>query len=234
MSSRPASDVLTVAIDGPAASGKSTVALGLARRLGLALVDSGSMYRGVTLLAVERGVDLEDEPALVEIACELTGSFQLELKDGETLRVFIGEREVTEEIRMPVVGDAVSIVSEIPRVREEMVCLQRRMASDRSAVVEGRDIGTTVLPDASLKIYLEAPEQERASRRLLELQARGLEISREKVASEIEKRDRIDSSREVSPLRPAPDAVLLDTSESTAAEVEDMIIGLLADRGLID
>jgi CMP/dCMP kinase len=234
MSGERGSDLLTVAIDGPAGSGKSTVALGLARRLGLELIDSGSMYRGVTLLALERGVHPDDEPRVVEIAREVSGSFHLELEDGKSVRVFIGEREVTDDIRTPEVGDAVSPVSELPRVREEMVELQRKMARDRSAVVEGRDIGTTVLPDASLKVFLQAPVEVRASRRLAELREKGLGVSFERVAAEIEKRDRIDSSRDVSPLRAAHDAVLVDTSEATAPEVEDIVIGLLADRGLIE
>lgn len=224
---------ILIAIDGPAASGKSTVALVLARQLGLALVDSGSMYRAVTLLALERGMPVDDEAALGEVAVEVGASFRLELRDGETLRVFIDEREVTEQIRSPEVGDAVSPVSAAAVVRCEMVRLQRCLVEGRGAVVEGRDIGTTVLPDAPLKIFLEASQAERARRRLAEMREKGIDVTREQVASEIRKRDTIDSSRAVSPLRPAPDAVAIDTTDKTVAEVADEITGLLADRGII-
>ncbi len=198
---------LAVAIDGPAASGKSTVALGLARRLGLKLVDSGSMYRAVTLVALERDVRIDDAEALADIAKEISGSFRLELPDGGALKVFLGDREVTRDIRSHGVGDAVSPVSEVAGVREEMVRLQRDLANGVDAVVEGRDIGTTVLPDAQVNVFLEASSAERARRRLAELEEKGVRASGEQVASEIEKRDCIDSTRAVSPLRAAPDAV---------------------------
>lgn len=233
MESEKARDRLLIAIDGPAASGKSTVALALARQLGLEFVDSGSMYRAVTLLALETGTPVEDEPALGEVAHEVSATFRLELRDGETPRVFVAGREVTDEIRSREVGDAVSPVSRAPAVREEMVRLQRCLVEGVGAVVEGRDIGTTVLPDAPVKVFLEASEAERARRRLAELEAKAVEVTREQVVAEIQKRDRIDSSREVSPLRAAPDAVAIDTTRRTVAQVVDEIVGLLADRGLV-
>ncbi|MHB8895581.1 MAG: (d)CMP kinase [Candidatus Geothermincolia bacterium] len=234
MSSIMPPDRLAVAIDGPAASGKSSVALGLARRLGLLFVDSGSMYRAVTLLAIESETPVDNEAELIRIAATVRSTFRLELRDGETLRVFVGEREVTEDVRSPGVGDAVSPVSEVPGVREEMVRLQRCLVEGAGAVVEGRDIGTTVLPDAPVKIFLEAPPEERTRRRLAELREKGVPVSGDQVAAEIEKRDRIDSSREVSPLSVAPDAVLIDTAGKTLADVVDEIVGIIADRGLID
>jgi cytidylate kinase len=224
-----ASDQLLVAIDGPAASGKSTVALALARQLGLVLVDSGSMYRAVTLLVLERGTPVDDEPALADVARE----FRLELRDGENLRVFVDEREVTDRIRSLDVGETVSPVSKAAAVREEMVRLQRCLVEGRGAVVEGRDIGTTVLPDAPVKIFLDASQRERARRRHDELRAKGVEATLADVTAEIQKRDRIDSSREVSPLRTAPDAVAIDTTDKTVAGVVEEIVGLLADRGLV-
>jgi len=225
---------LTIAIDGPAASGKSTVALELARRLNLLLVDSGSMYRAVTLLAIESGIPVDDEDALARIAVEVRSSFRLRLRVGETLRIFIGERDVTEDVRSKQVGDAVSPVSEVPAVREEMVGLQQYLVEGLGAVMEGRDIGTTVLPDAQVKIFLEAPPEERARRRFAELESKGMEVSGEEVAGEIEKRDRIDSSREVSPLRAAPDAVVLETGGKTVADVVDEIVGIICNRGLME
>ena len=224
---------LHLAIDGPAASGKSTVALGVARRVGLTLVDSGSMYRAVALLSLEDDVGTDDRDALLEIARRVAASFRLELRDGETLRVYLGEREVTEDIRSQEVGRRVSPVSEEPGVRTEMVRLQRCLVEGRDAVVEGRDIGTTVLPDAPLKVFLEASSEERAGRRALEMEEKGIRVDRGTVLREIRRRDEIDSSRAVSPLRPAADAVPIDTTEKTAADVVDEIIGMLADKGLI-
>jgi len=224
---------LQIAIDGPAASGKSTVALGIARRIGLLLVDSGSMYRTVALISMEEGISADDREALVEIARRVSSSFRLELAEGDTLRVYLGERDVTAEIRSPEVGRSVSPVSEEPGVRAEMVRLQRCLVEGRDAVVEGRDIGTTVLPDAPLKVFLEATSPERTRRRALELEARGVDVDRDQVREEIALRDRIDSSRAVSPLRPAADAVPIDTTDKTAADVIDEIVGLLADKGLI-
>lgn len=224
---------LWVAIDGPAASGKSTVALGLSRRLGLVLVDSGSMYRAVTFFALETGVDVGDESALGAIAADVSPRFRLELRDGEALRVFVGDREVTDDIRMPAVGAAVSPVSEAGSVRSEMVKLQRCLVEGRDAVVEGRDIGTTVLPEAQLKVFLEASREERARRRYLEMRQKGVDVTPEGVLAEITERDRIDSGREVSPLAAATDAVLLDTTGKSVADVVDEVVGLLQDRGLV-
>lgn len=221
-----------ITIDGPAASGKSTVALALARRLGLLLVDSGSMYRTVTLVALERGAS-GDPDSLAAIASEVASSFRLELREGENLRVFLGDREVTLEIRSPEVGAEVSPVSEVAAVREEMVALQRAMVEGADAVVEGRDIGTTVLPDAPLKVFLVASQEERARRRHEELQEKGLDIECEKVANELRNRDAIDSSRSLSPLAAAPDAMLIDTTSRSVTEVVDEIVGLAADRKLI-
>jgi cytidylate kinase len=231
MTSDKAGTCIHIAIDGPAASGKSTVAIGLARRLGLALVDSGSMYRAVTLLAIEDGVPVDAGDALELIARAVSRSFALD-RDGESLRVFIGEREVTDEIRSTAVGASVSPISEVPRVRDEMVKLQRALVEGRDAVMEGRDIGTTVLPAAALKVFLEAPQSERAKRRFEELRARGLDVSLDQVFSEIGRRDSIDSCREVSPLRMATDAVAIDTTDKTVAEVIDEVAGLVAARGL--
>jgi cytidylate kinase len=233
MDSGRAGDQLLIAIDGPAASGKSTVALALARQLGLALVDSGSMYRAVTLLALENNTPVDDEAALVEIAREVSATFKLELRDGGALRVFVQDREVTEPIRSPRVGGFVSPVSEVAGVRAERVRLQRCLTEGRGAVVEGRDIGTTVLPDAQMKVFLEASQGVRARRRLAEFKEKGVEATLATVTSEIKDRDRIDSSRAVSPLRAAPDAVSIDTSHKTVATVVDEIVGLLADRGLV-
>lgn len=222
---------LVIAIDGPAASGKSTVAIALARRHGLALVDSGSMYRAVTLLAVERGVADDDEPALTGLAREVASSFRLELPEDSPPRVYLGERDVTPEIRSPQVGNAVSPVSALPGVREMMVGLQRSVVEGRGAVVEGRDIGTTVFPDAPLKIFLDASSEERARRRFDELADKGVPATEAAVEKEIATRDSIDSSRRFSPLTPAPDAFRIDTTELTVGQVVDLVVQALEALG---
>ncbi|MBK5093455.1 MAG: (d)CMP kinase [Actinobacteria bacterium] len=212
-----------IAIDGPAASGKSTVALSLSRRLGFRLMDSGSMYRAVALLAVEKEVQLDDENTLFELARSVRADFRLELPPGASPRVFLGDRDVTEAIRSPGVGEAVSPVSVVGGVRKEMVSLQRESVSEDGVVAEGRDIGTVVFSDAPLKVYLDAALEERIDRRYKELTDKGMNITRSSVEKETEMRDTIDSSREHSPLSIAPDAVLIDTTDMSVVEVVEEI-----------
>ncbi len=224
---------LVIAIDGPAASGKSTVAIELARRLGLSLVDSGSMYRAVTLVALEREVPFDAEDPLREVAEWVSANFRMETPVDDAPRVFLADREVTDEIRSSEVGKAVSPVSAVPGVRDEMVRLQRCLGGPGGAVVEGRDIGTAVFPEAPLKVFLEAPADERSCRRFEELRGKGGNATLEEVEAEIAKRDSIDSSREHSPLSRAPDALLIDTSGIGVGDVVDAIISALRERGLI-
>ena len=212
-----------IAIDGPAASGKSTVALALSRRLGMKLLDSGSMYRAVALLAVEKGVLLDDEGALVGLAESMRRDFKIEVPPDGLPRIYLGRRRVTEEIRSLEVGEAVSPVSAVEGVRKELVSLQRDIVSENGTVVEGRDIGTVVFPDAPLKVYLEAAFEERVDRRYKELLDKGLDVTRNVVERETETRDRIDSSREHSPLSMAPDAVQIDTTCRDVAGIVDEI-----------
>lgn len=214
-----------IAIDGPAASGKSTVAARVADRLGLELLDSGSMYRAVTLLALEDGADLSDERRLRELARSARKCFRVDRRDGGRPRVFLGDREVTDEIRYLEVGNAVSIVSAVSAVRLEMVGLQREVVGPAGAVAEGRDIGTSVFPDADMKIYLDADAAERARRRYVELREQGVDVKLEEVASEIGERDRIDSSRAASPLRMSPGSLRIDTTGMTIEQVVDTIVG---------
>ena len=208
-----------IAIDGPAASGKSTVATALARRLDLLLVDSGSMYRTVAFLAMESRCGFTDEMAVGAIARRVRAEYRAELSGEGQLRVFLSERDVTGEIRSAEATGAVSDVSRIPVVREEVVDLERSMVSRNGAVVEGRDIGTTVFPDATLKVFLEASAGERARRRYLELREKGIDTTISEVALQIRRRDRIDSSREMSPLAVPAGALLIDTTEKTVAQV---------------
>jgi len=218
-----------IAIDGPAASGKSTVASTLARRLDLQLVDSGSMYRTVAFLAMESRCGSTDEMAVGAIARTVRAEYRAELPGEGQLRVFLGERDVTGEIRSAEATGAVSDVSRIPVVREEMVDLQRSMVSRSGAVVEGRDIGTTVFPDATLKVFLEATAGERARRRYREYREKGIDANISEVARQIRKRDEIDSSRESSPLAIPDGALLIDTTEKTVAQVVEEIAEALED-----
>jgi CMP/dCMP kinase len=211
---------MVIAIDGPAGAGKSTVARGVAAALGFTYLDSGAMYRSVALAALERGTGLDDPDALGTLA----GSLDIEL-DGGAVR--LDGRDVGEEIREPKVAAAASRVSVHPAVREAMVARQRRLIDSGRYVAEGRDIGTVVSPDAPLKVFLTASEEERARRRALES---GEDVAA--VLDAIRARDERDRSREHGALRPAEDAVALDTTGLEADEVVERVVDLARERGL--
>jgi len=202
-----------IAIDGPAGSGKSTLAKLLAQRLDIACIDTGAMYRAVAYLALKDGVALDDAVSLAA----LTRSARIGFSPGG--RVLAREEDVTEEIRLPSVSAAVSEVSAHREVRELMLGEQRRIAAGADVVMEGRDIGTVVFPDAALKIYLTARTEVRAERRRRELVARGEHTTAAETQAAIEARDSYDSARPVAPLRKADDAVEVDTSEMTIDDV---------------
>lgn len=210
-----------IAIDGPAGAGKSTVARMVAERLDLLYIDTGAMYRAVALQALRDGLGLEDEAALGRLAERIT--IRLVINAGG-LRVLLNEKDVTEEIRSPEVSRVVSLVAKVPAVRRRLVELQRAMALRGGVVMEGRDIGTVVLPEARVKIFLTASPEERASRRRKELAARGYYVDQQQMEEEIAERDRIDSSRETDPLTPAPDAEIIDCSSFSVEQVVNMII----------
>lgn len=217
-----------VAIDGPAGAGKSTVAKIVARRLGFLYIDTGAMYRAVTYMALKKEIDLNDFNALAHLA----GIIQIDLvpdPDNET-RVFAGGVEITREIREPVISRHVSLVARVPEVRREMVRRQRKMAASGKVVMEGRDIGTVVLPQADLKFYITASPRERAARRAAELIAKGYQVDLEQLAFEIAERDRIDSTREIDPLKPAPNAEIIDCSQMDAEQVADFIVKRVTGR----
>jgi cytidylate kinase len=214
--------VAVVAIDGPAGSGKSTLARLLAERLGFAYLDTGAMYRVVTLLALQEGVALDDGASLASLAKAADLGF-----DGRG-RIKAGARDVSEDIRRPAVSAAVSEVSAHAQVREVLVAEQRRIAAGRDVVIEGRDIGTVVCPDAAVKIFLVADRDVRAERRRKELVAKGEHVGSEETLAAIEARDAYDSSRQVAPLKPAVDAVRLDSSALDIAEMIDAAAGIVA------
>lgn len=216
---------LVVAIDGPAGAGKSTIARRVASKLGFIYIDTGAMYRAVALWAIRAGVDLDDTLKLEQLARAAQIGFQAGA-NGITLN---GE-DVSEAIRAPEMGDAASRVSTFAGVRRALVEKQRAVAASTSVVMEGRDIGTVVFPDAGIKIFLDARPGERATRRTRELQEKGLEADPREIALQIAERDTRDRTRKEAPLLQAPDAVYLDSTELSLDEVEERVLKLIRDR----
>lgn len=220
---------ITVAIDGYSSSGKSTMARELARRVGFTYVDSGAMYRTVTLYAMEHGMTgpdgSVDVKALVAALPEINIRFSHPDPDDMTVQhTMLKGRDVEREIRTIEVSNYVSPVATIPEVREYLVDQQRSMGREGGIVMDGRDIGTTVFPDAELKVFVNASPEERARRRVRELQAKGENVSYDEVLANVRERDYIDTHREVSPLRRADDAILLDNDHMTPAEQMDWLL----------
>jgi cytidylate kinase len=209
-----------IAIDGPAASGKSTLAKYLADKLGYLYVDTGAMYRAITYFVLDKNI-VEDEKAVIDAARNI--NLSLKYKDGTT-SVFINGNDVTDFIRSPEVNAKVSDVSKIKDVRIELVKLQQKFGEDNNLIVEGRDTTTVVFPNADLKIFLTADVKERAMRRYLEFKEKGVETSVEEVEKSIKNRDKIDSGRKVSPLTKAEDAIEIDTTNLTIKQEIDRII----------
>lgn len=210
-----------VAIDGPAGSGKSTVARAVAERLGMDYLDTGAMYRAVTFKAIRRGADPEDQAEVARLATDMT----LEVAG----RVMVDGIDATIEVRSPEVTRAVSVVAANLAVRKELVRRQREWAVEHGGgVVEGRDIGTVVFPEAPVKVYMTASDEERAQRRSKEM----LDMHYDEVAADIARRDHVDSTREYAPLMVAPDAVMVDTTTSTVDEVVQLVLELAARAGL--
>ena len=217
-------DVISIAIDGPSGAGKSSVARAVAEKLGAMYLDTGAMYRAVGLYMLKNGVPLDD-PAAIAAHCPGVDVRVGYGKDGRQC-VYLGEEDVSEAIRAAEVSLAASSVSTVPEVRERMVALQRRIASGHSVVMDGRDIGTKVLPDATLKVFLTASAEVRARRRFHELAQKGMPEPYEKVLEELVRRDDVDTHRAASPLRMAEDAVEVDCSQMTLDEVVEAVAAL--------
>ncbi|HLO33377.1 MAG TPA: (d)CMP kinase [Anaerolineales bacterium] len=218
----------TVAIDGPAASGKSTIGLRLANALGYLFFDTGVMYRAITWLALERGIDVRDEAAVTKLAEEAQIDVAPASKaDGRVCDVLIDGQDVTWEIRRRKVDANVSIISTYRGVRQIMSLQQRRIGQRGRIVMVGRDIGTVVLPDADLKIYLDATAEERAKRRYDEIVARGNKANYDEILERVIERDRIDSTRAVAPLKAANDAIVLNSDKLTPDEVFEQVLALV-------
>jgi len=221
---------MIIAIDGPAGSGKSTVAKAVAKRLGFRYLDTGAMYRAVAYRALASGIALGDESAIAAIATGQAITFAHDNGTSLASRVFIGGDDVTEAIRSAQVDDAVSPVAKLPLVRSAMLTQQRSLGEGSDIVVEGRDIGTVVFPNAQLKVYLTASAQERARRRAAQQADSGHVVDAREVHDAILRRDEIDSTREHSPLTAAEDAVRLDTTNLTLDEVVGRIEELACQR----
>lgn len=217
-----------IAIDGPAGAGKSTVSRRVAERLGFRLVDTGALYRAIALRAREEEISFSDGPRLGELGGRLRLGF--EMREGDP-RLQIDGRDRADEIRTPEISQGASIVSQHPEVRAALLDLQRRLGVDGGVVLEGRDIGTVVFPDAEVKIFLTASERERARRRQVELQSRGAKQELEAVLSEVRERDHRDSSRPLAPMRVADDAIHVDTTGLSLEEVADRIVEIVKRAG---
>jgi cytidylate kinase len=219
-----------IAVDGSAASGKSTVGRKIAEELGYPFLDTGLMYRAVTLAALERAVDINEGKALAKLARELKLAVNPPTPGStETCSILINEVDVTSQLRRPSVEDAVSLVSRVAGVREALVEQQRAIAGRQPMVMAGRDIGTVVLPDADIKLYLDASISERARRRHSEFQDHGRAVTEDVVLEDLRRRDQIDTERAVSPLRPAEDAVVIGTDglslEDVVAKALRLVMG---------
>ncbi len=218
---------LTIAIDGPSGAGKSTVAKALARRLGYSYLDTGAMYRTVALKAKENGILTEDNEALYLWVSSLNMAF---VSMGEESHVFCCGEDVTEAIRSPEISQLASHISKKKGVRTALVEKQREMGRDGGIVLEGRDIGTVVFPDADVKFYLDARAEERARRRFLELIEKGIKADLEETLEDMVRRDHNDMKRDLAPLRKADDAVLLDSTEKSAEEVVEEMVRIVTER----
>ncbi|KLV09032.1 cytidylate kinase [Photobacterium aquae] len=213
-----------ITVDGPSGAGKGTLCMLLAEKLGWKLLDSGAIYRVLALAAIHHGVDLESEDALVPLAAHLDVQF---VAEGELVKVILEGEDVSGELRKEETGMAASKVAALPRVREALLRRQRAFSEEPGLVADGRDMGTVVFPQAEVKIFLDASAEERANRRMKQLQQKGLDVNFDHLLKEIQERDDRDRNRAVAPLRPADDAVVLDSTEMSIEQVTEQALAYI-------
>ncbi len=218
---------MIIAIDGPAGSGKSTIAKLLAKELGYTYIDTGAMYRAVALKIKRLGIDPDNKEAVVNVLRET----DIRLKTNEEIKVFLDGEDVSSEIRTEEIGKIASKIARYPEVRKILVEMQRKIGEEaKNAVIEGRDTGTVIFPDADIKIFMTAKPEVRAERRYKELKEKGFDVSYDEILKEIVERDKLDTTREDSPLKPAKDAIIIDTSDKTLKDVFKEILSIVRSR----
>lgn len=219
--------MINVALDGPGGAGKSTIARAVAAELGFIYVDTGALYRAVGLNALRHGIDTRNIDGIIKMLDKTDVS--LKFINGEQ-RVMLGDEDVSTDIRLPEASMAASNVSAIPAVRQFLFDLQRKIAAENNCLMDGRDIGTVVLPDADLKVFMTASPETRARRRYDELREKGENVRFEEVLDELNKRDYQDTHREIAPLKQADDAILLDTSDLSFDEVKEKLLSMIKEK----
>lgn len=220
-------NIINIAIDGPAGAGKSTVAKAVSKQLGYIYVDTGALYRAVGVYVMRNGVDTKNEQEITVLLADV--KIELKYVDG-VQKVFLNGEDVSEEIRQPEASMAASNVSALPEVRKFLLSLQKNIAKENNCIMDGRDIGTVVLPDAQIKVFLTADVNERAQRRYKELKEKGIEESFEKVLEEMKQRDHQDMKRAIAPLKAADDAIIFDTTGNTLEESVNKMIKIVEEK----